>query len=238
MSLQQVLRLLQTWGFFSSFQLQSFFSVSMELEWTLGVFGAKGVGKTSWIKCYLSHTCEGVNDILSEEELSNFTPVLRWDEHTTIKLHLSEVDNMTRVVNVDAALFLFDPLDATTIPAEEQFLPGIPRILVANKIDLFTKEDGIDAMDQTESLCDMLNFSDWAATSAKENIGISDIIVTTCQLLFDVVSTPFKSRISELEETVKSQEKFIRLLLEERTHLKNDLEKYIEFSCKSVGLNQ
>eukprot|EP01114_Cavostelium_apophysatum_P004177 TRINITY_DN14356_c0_g1_i1.p1 TRINITY_DN14356_c0_g1~~TRINITY_DN14356_c0_g1_i1.p1 ORF type:complete len:221 (+),score=19.98 TRINITY_DN14356_c0_g1_i1:110-772(+) len=155
------------------------------------VVGDIGTGKTSIIKRY-------VHNIFSMHYKSTIgvefaLKVINWDPKTEIRLQLWDIagqerfGNMTRVYYKEAvgAMVVFDITRIQTFEAAAKWKSDIdskvtvgleenpiPVILLANKIDLASKDGWMKSSSQMDQYCAENNFAGWFETSAKDNVGI------------------------------------------------------------------
>ncbi|KAH3760586.1 Rab GTPase [Pelomyxa schiedti] len=163
---------------------------NVEFLYKILVVGDIGAGKTSLIK-------RMVHGIFSMHYKSTIgvdfaLKVLRWDDHTEIRLQLWDIagqerfGHMTRVYYREAvgAFIVFDITRANTFEAVAQWKSDIddkvtwgpdnrpiPVVLLANKCDL-PKETYCKSADELERYAADNKFIGWYHTSAKDNKGI------------------------------------------------------------------
>ena len=167
-----------------------------ELLYKVLVVGDIGTGKTSFIKRYVHNIFQihykstiGVDFALK---------VIKWDDNTNIRLHISDIagqeryGNMTRAYYKEAvgAFVVFDVTRHSTFDSITKWKSDIdskvtlfgtsdpiPVVLLANKIDLLSGEDD-DNLEweqkkkTLDNICVQHGFEGWYETSAKDNVGI------------------------------------------------------------------
>jgi len=180
-------------------------NVNDNLVFKILVIGDVGVGKTSLIKRYVqniysdSHKSTiGVDfamkkiihnnivisaqlwDIAGQERYSNMTRVYYKESHGAIIVYDVNKDDTFETVKK----WKYD-LDSKLIAYSNR---KIPIILLANKIDI--RNDNVNLDDY----CKENNIDAWFATSAKENIGISDSIQKLISIIYEhkdeIIETP------------------------------------------------
>merc|ERR1712000_52594 len=168
------------------------------------VVGDIGTGKTSIIKRF-------VHNIFSTNYKSTIgvdfaLKVIRWDDHTEVRLQLWDIagqerfGNMTRVYYKEAvgALIVFDVTRVGTFEAVTKWksdidakvtLPPndtpIPVVLLANKCDLPDASDFLQNREQMDRYCQDNGFIGWCETSAKDNINIDKAAKLLVQAILD-----------------------------------------------------
>jgi len=157
------------------------------------VVGAPGAGKTSIIRRYVAGSYSKVYKATVGVDFA--VKVVPWDPKTKVSLQLWDIAGQERFGTMTpiyykkavGALIVFDVNEPRTFLAvhnwvtdiKEKLRPSddIPILLVGNKID--TVKDGILKPFQEEQIKELVtkyNFIGWQATSAKDNINITEAV--------------------------------------------------------------
>mmetsp|Transcript_29637 Transcript_29637/g.45805 ORF Transcript_29637/g.45805 Transcript_29637/m.45805 type:complete len:218 (-) Transcript_29637:16-669(-) len=157
------------------------------------VVGEQGTGKTSIIKRYV----HGIYSVHYKATIGvDFAlKVINWDENSVVRLQLWDIagqerfGNMTRVYYKEAvgAFVVFDITHLETFEEVKKWKADIdnkvfmgpdkkpiPVVLLANKVDLDTSQEGFENNNRAklDKFCEEFGFIGWYATSAKKGENI------------------------------------------------------------------
>eukprot|EP00008_Paramoeba_atlantica_P010207 CAMPEP_0201489664 /NCGR_PEP_ID=MMETSP0151_2-20130828/23233_1 /ASSEMBLY_ACC=CAM_ASM_000257 /TAXON_ID=200890 /ORGANISM="Paramoeba atlantica, Strain 621/1 / CCAP 1560/9" /LENGTH=219 /DNA_ID=CAMNT_0047875335 /DNA_START=50 /DNA_END=709 /DNA_ORIENTATION=+ len=157
------------------------------------VVGEQGTGKTSIIKRYV-HNIYSVH-YKATIGVDFALKVINWDENSVVRLQLWDIagqerfGNMTRVYYKEAvgAFVVFDITKLETFEEVKKWKADIdskvfmgpdkkpiPVVLLANKVDLDTSDEGFESNNRSklDKFCEEFGFIGWYATSARKGINI------------------------------------------------------------------
>jgi small GTP-binding protein len=159
------------------------------------VVGEQGTGKTSIIKRYV-HNIYSVH-YKATIGVDFALKVINWDDNSVVRLQLWDIagqerfGNMTRVYYKEAVgafvvfditrLETFDEVKKWKADIDSKVFLGtgpdrkpIPVVLLANKVDLDTSEEGFETNNKAklDKFCQEFGFINWFATSAKKGVNI------------------------------------------------------------------